>query len=95
MPDENAEAERVLGVLARRLRMGWAKQHPATDRQLERVREAVREQWEKEQGAQRAEEAARKRRSATPTPGPQQDPTRGRTRRDQGGSHGQDQEHGH
>jgi len=51
MPNEKTDAEVKLEKLGQRLRAGWAAQHPADDRDLESVRGAIREQWEREQEA--------------------------------------------
>lgn len=53
MPDQNTEAEQKLKKLGQRIRHGWTKEHPATDKSLETVKQAVREQWEREQVAKR------------------------------------------
>jgi hypothetical protein len=60
MPDQNAEAENKLRKLGQRSRHGWTKEHPHTDKTLETVKQAVREQWEREQMAKRTK----------PRPGP-------------------------
>ena len=67
MPDDTAKAEAKLRKLGERLRKAWAKRHPISEKSLETVRGAVREQWEKEQSTQRDQ---------TPKPGP--DKSRGR-----------------
>jgi hypothetical protein len=51
MPNEKTDAETKLEKLGQRLRAGWAAQHPADDRDLESIRGAIREQWEREQEA--------------------------------------------
>jgi hypothetical protein len=53
MPNENTDAEAALKKLGHRLRLGWAKKHPASDKNLESVKNTVREQWEQEQTASR------------------------------------------
>ena len=52
MADENTDAGAKLQKLGQRLRAGLAKQS-VTERSLETVRGAVREQWEQEQAAKR------------------------------------------
>ena len=49
MPNDNLEAEAKLQKLARRLHQGWAKTHPATEKELAAVRAAIQAQWEQEQ----------------------------------------------
>lgn len=49
MPDQNTDADAALTKLGQRLRSGWAKKHPVSDKSLESVRDIVREQWEQEQ----------------------------------------------
>jgi hypothetical protein len=49
MPKQNPDAEAALKKLGHHLRLGWAKKHPVQDKDLESVRDTVREQWEKEQ----------------------------------------------
>ena len=49
MPKQNPDAEAALQKLGHRLRLGWAKEHPIQDKNLESVKGTVREQWEKEQ----------------------------------------------
>ncbi len=47
MAEENRKAVEALRVLARRVEHGLQRLHPVTDRQLAKVREAVREEWSK------------------------------------------------
>jgi F420-dependent methylenetetrahydromethanopterin dehydrogenase len=49
MPDQHTDAEAKLRKLGQRLRQAWAKQHPIPERSLDTVKNAVREEWEKEQ----------------------------------------------
>jgi hypothetical protein len=42
------QAKENLESLAEHLRRGWQKLHPVTDQQLEKVRDAVRKQWDEE-----------------------------------------------
>lgn len=53
MPREPRDAEAALKKLGQRVRAGWAKKHPITERSRQTVRTAVREQWELEQKAKR------------------------------------------
>ena len=53
MPREPKQAEAALQKLGQRIRAGWAKKHPISQRSLETVRTTVREQWEVEQKAKR------------------------------------------
>jgi hypothetical protein len=55
MPDPNTDAEAKLQKLGQRLRVGFAKRHPA--QHLETVRDALREQYEREQVAKRGEKS--------------------------------------
>ncbi len=61
MPDQNTDAEAKLTKLGHHLRLGWEKQPIDTEKNLETVRGAVREQWQKE----RSEALAK---PATPPP---------------------------
>lgn len=61
MPNENTDAEAALKKLGHRMRLGWAKKHPISDKSLESVKNTVREQWEQEQTASR---------TSKPAPGP-------------------------
>ncbi len=49
MPDDESNAEASLRKLGRRLHQGWERLQPVTQNELEKVREAVRKQWEQEQ----------------------------------------------
>ena len=64
MPNQNTDAEAALKKLGHRLRLGWAKKHPISDKSLESVKNTVREQWEQEQTASRA---------TKPAPSPEKD----------------------
>ncbi len=54
MPDENPDPEAALKKLGERVRDGFAKTHPTPERSLNTVRDAVREQYEQEQKAERS-----------------------------------------
>jgi len=58
MPNQNTDTEAALKKLGQRLRSGWAKQHPVSDKTLESVKGTVREQWEQEQVAERPRKPA-------------------------------------
>lgn len=58
MPNQNTDAEAALQKLGHRVRLGWAKKQPISDKSLESVRNTVREQWEQEQTASRASKPA-------------------------------------
>ena len=58
MPNKNTDAEAALQKLGHRVRLGWAKKHPISDKSLESVKNTVREQWEQEQTASRASKPA-------------------------------------
>jgi hypothetical protein len=53
MAEQNKRAEAALTKLGERVRAGWAKKHPISERSLETVRTATREVWEQEQKAKR------------------------------------------
>lgn len=53
MADQNTEAAAKLEKLGARLRQAVAAQHPTQERDIQTALEAVREQWEQEQEAQR------------------------------------------
>jgi hypothetical protein len=53
MPKPNPDAELALHKLGQRIREGHAIKHPAPDKSLETVKNAVREQYEQEQEAER------------------------------------------
>ena len=68
-------SEAALQKLGHRVRLGWAKKHPISDKSLESVKNTVREQWEQEQTASRASKPAQtptKPRQPKP-PGPDRD----------------------
>ena len=58
MPKQNPDAEAALKKLGHHLRLGWAKKHPVSDKNLESVKNTVREQWEQEQTASRTSKTA-------------------------------------
>ena len=58
MPKQNPDAELALHKLGQRIRDGWAKKHAISDKSLETVKNAVREQYEQEQEAEREKKAA-------------------------------------
>lgn len=64
MPNQNTDAEAALQKLGHRVRLGWAKKQPISDKSLESVKNTVREQWEQEQTASRA---------TKPAPSPEKD----------------------
>jgi len=53
MAEQNKDAEAALTKLGQRVRAGWAKKHPISERSLETVRTTTREVWEQEQKAKR------------------------------------------
>lgn len=61
MPDQPIDKARKLQKLGQRLRDGFTKENPIPDKSLETVRNAVREQWEKER-------ANKSQNSTTPAP---------------------------
>jgi len=54
MPNQTADDEAKLRKLGKRLREGFTKKHPVSEKSIETVRNAVREEWEREQEANRA-----------------------------------------
>ena len=75
MPKQNPDAELALHKLGQRIRDGWAKKHAISDKSLETVKNAVREQYEQEQEAEREKKpapSAEKERDRQP-PEPDQD----------------------
>ncbi len=49
MPDDLTQCEANLQKLAERLHRGWARLHAVKEKHLALVRQAVHEQWQKEQ----------------------------------------------
>lgn len=58
MPNQKPDAEAALQKLGQRVREGHAIQHPTPEKNLEPVRDAVREQYEQEQQADREKKPA-------------------------------------
>jgi hypothetical protein len=58
MPNQEPDAEAALRKLGQHIREGHAIKHPATEQDLEAVRKVVREQYEKEQEAERQKQPA-------------------------------------
>jgi hypothetical protein len=54
MPDQPIDKARKLQKLGERIRDGFAKEHPAPDRSVDTVRQAIRQEWEKERAARPA-----------------------------------------
>jgi hypothetical protein len=54
----NPDAELALHKLGHRLREGFAKKHPVQEKNLETVKDTVREQYEQEQKAEREKKPA-------------------------------------
>ena len=59
MSDDNTEAAAMLRKLGERVRAGWAKLHPVSDKHLAAVRAAVVKQWEQEHGGKSRAKARR------------------------------------
>lgn len=53
MLEEENEIEKKFHKFAERLRLGWQQLHPVKEKDLELARQAVREQWHKEQSLAR------------------------------------------
>jgi hypothetical protein len=72
MAKPNPDAELALHKLGQRIREGYAKKHPTPDKNLETVKDAVREQYEQEQKAERekrpAPEAEKEQQQQPPEP---------------------------
>lgn len=47
MPGDNQSDEAKLRKLGQRIRLGWAKRHPVSERSLQTVRDAVRVQQQR------------------------------------------------
>lgn len=58
MSDPQSNAEDSLRKLGQRLRRGWERTRPVTQEEMEKVRQAVREQWEQEHAQDRLEAPA-------------------------------------
>jgi hypothetical protein len=58
MPNQKPDAEAALRKLGQRIREGHAMKHPATEKDLEAVRNVVRDQYEQEQKAEREQKPA-------------------------------------
>ena len=52
MADDSIQAAEALRKLGQRVQHGLTKLHPVTDRQMAKVREAVRQHWEQTHPAQ-------------------------------------------
>jgi len=53
MPDQSTDAAAKLRKLGQRLRQGFARRHPVPEQSIQTVKDAVRQQWEREQVATR------------------------------------------
>lgn len=51
MSDDNTRAAAKLRKLGEKVREGWARLHPVSEKQLAAVRAAVRQQWQQEHGS--------------------------------------------
>jgi hypothetical protein len=58
MAEGNLKAAEALRKLARRVEHGLQRLHPVTDRQLAKVREAVRAEWSKRHKGQEQEKSS-------------------------------------
>lgn len=56
MPDQKPDADATLKKLGEHVRQGFAKKHPIPEKSLDTVRDAVREEWEKEQQEKRTKQ---------------------------------------
>ena len=72
MRDPDRQAERDLRLLGKRVRRGWAKLHPLMAKELETVREVVRQQWEIEKGKSGQVSLAKTQQKAPAEPAPEQ-----------------------
>lgn len=68
MPVDTTKTERKLWKLAKRLHQGWAEKYAVKDKDLQRVRQVVKEQWDAEQkvvkNVEEAREAQKRREAA-------------------------------
>ena len=58
MPKQNPDAEAALHKLGQRLREGFAAKHPTQEKDIQAVKDAVREQYEQEQKAEHEKKPA-------------------------------------
>lgn len=61
MSDSSPDPEKELAKLAKRLRLGWARLYPVTEKNLEGVRSAITAQWNREQELVKAQDKTSKR----------------------------------
>ena len=77
MPNPNqADAEDRLHKLGQKVREGWEKRHPTPDKDVEFFKDSIREQWEKEQAAEREKPSAPDGTKEPQTKRPEQEPER-------------------
>jgi hypothetical protein len=59
MPNpQQADTEARLHKLGQKVREGWEKTHPTEDKDLAFFKDAIRDQWEKDQAAERERKSA-------------------------------------
>ncbi len=85
MADDNHKTAAQLRKLGERVRAGWAKLHPVSDKHLAAVRTALSEQWKQEHGAHQATKPRRATQQRHQT-GLSQSPAKSKSR-DHGHSH--------
>lgn len=80
MTDEISIEEQALGALGRRVREGTGKRFPLTEKHRAAVREAVKQQWEKEQEVIKAIASSKKPSEKAAEPGKSQSKELDRTK---------------
>lgn len=91
MPATRRQIVTDLRLLGHYLRVGMAKLHPATERELNAAREAVRHQWERRQRLAQRQTKAKTATQSQTKPVEQPQPTAEERRR----QHAQDQGYSH
>ena len=98
MSEDYSQTEAKLAKLSKRLHQGWAKLHPATDKDLAAVREIVTQHWKADQEISRriAESRRAKQSATTKTKAKQKRKSKGaKSRSQKPPNRSQSHEHGH
>lgn len=53
MSDQNTGAQENLHKFGRHVRRNWAKEYPLSAKQMEKIHEAIRDEWERDQRIRR------------------------------------------
>ena len=91
MSEDNTKAAAKLRKLGERVRAGWTKLHPVSEKQLASVRAAVRQQWEQEHAGKSPDKGPETVKRAQPTRGHSAQQARSTKQKRQSKSH----DHGH